>query len=160
MPTERPLAFQLGKFFESTTPKSAFGSRSEYGFENDRALYAIGNPYGPHIKFYDYTETHMGAESDPDKSQYLNWTLKHYLDHATKTPPGSTPAEVIGIFTASLGTIFELDRTLDLSKALLVVDNEVVLRGQDQQLRFTFLAGGTLHGHAYFEPLNAPVQVA
>ncbi len=114
MNPDRPLAIQLSTFFEKTAPESVLGYLSENHYEKDRKLYAIGNPFGLHLKFYDYSDTSRigGVNPNPDKSQHLNWTLKKYLDHATKTPPNLTPDQTRRIFIESLVTIFGIQHLI------------------------------------------------
>ena len=155
---------QLGTFFwEVEKIYRTFAIAPHENVEWDKAIFQIGKPGKLNVRFYDYTET-RGGEVDKEKAPHLQWTLKDGPMVQPVPAEDRSLTEIVKYFKATLEGIFLRDyealKSNELRESITQAGNELIFRGNTKQLRFTFLEGDTVHGHAYIEPLTAPVQIA
>ena len=163
MNIKEPKRFQLNSFFDQIAPYSEPGRDITHRAQTKRGIFELGTPYeGRIVRFYEYAE--WGEATDEKKAPWLHWTLKEGHQGYQKAVGTDQRAlsEIMEDFRDSFIVILKRANINRPQELIMETDNELIIRNPTKspnQLRFTFLKGKTIHGHAYLEPLNASVPI-
>lgn len=105
-----------------------------------------------------------GEATDEKKSPWLHWTLKEgHTGYQKAVMTDNKPlSEIMDEFRHSLIDILKRANVGKPQNLMMETDTELIIRNPEKsenQLRFTFLKGKTIHGHVYLEPLYASVPI-